>query len=75
MDWIDRRLRVGEVELRVVTGCPRCVMVTREVGTVLPPDRTVLRHVVRELDQLLGVYAEVVTPGAVRTGDPVEVLG
>jgi uncharacterized protein YcbX len=75
MDWIDRRLRVGEVELRVVTGCPRCVMVTREVDTALPSDRTVLRHVVRELDQVLGVYAEVVTPGEVRVGDPVEVLG
>ncbi len=73
--WIGRRVRVGEVELEVVTGCPRCVMVTREVDDDLPADRGVLRHVVRELDQLLGVYAEVAVPGTVRPGDRVELLG
>jgi hypothetical protein len=33
----------------------------------------VLRHVVRDLDQNVGVYAEVVVPGGVRAGDSVVV--
>lgn len=72
-DWVGRTMRVGAVELVVRTGCPRCVMVTREVDDSIPPDRAVLRHVVSELDQNVGVYAEVLTPGPVRVGDPVSI--
>lgn len=71
-DWVGRRLRLGDVVLDVRAGCPRCVMVTREVSPELPADRAVLRHVVRELDQNVGVYATVSAPGVVSTGDPVE---
>lgn len=73
--WVGKHLRIGEVVLRVVEACPRCVMVTREVGPDLPDDRAVLRHVVRDLDQNVGVYAEVVVPGVVRAGDQVVVDG
>jgi len=69
--WIGRRLRVGAVELEVATGCPRCVMVTRPIDASVPQDRQVLRHVVKDLGQDLGVYATVATPGTVATGDPV----
>ena len=71
--WVGTNLRIGEVVLRVVDACPRCVMVTREVTPDLPEDRAVLRHVVRDLDQNVGVYAEVVVPGVVRAGDRVVV--
>jgi uncharacterized protein YcbX len=70
-DWVGRRLTVGEVEFDVVTPCPRCVMVTREVTPDIPADRAVLRHVVRDLDQNVGVYATVARPGRVAVGDPV----
>ena len=50
-------------------------MVTRRVDDDLPADRAVLRHIVRDLDQNVGVYATVTTPGTVRAGDTVEVLG
>ena len=73
-DWVGRRLRVGDAVLRIEVACARCVMVTREVDDALPQDRTILRHIVKELDQSFGVYAEVETPGAVRTGDPVTLL-
>jgi MOSC domain-containing protein YiiM len=33
-----------------------------------------MRTVVREANQNVGVYASVETPGAVRLGDPVELL-
>jgi uncharacterized protein YcbX len=72
--WVGRHLRIGEVELRIIEACPRCVMVTREVASDLPEDRAVLRHVVRDLDQNVGVYAEVVTPGVVRSGDAVSLV-
>lgn len=73
--WVGQRLRIGEVKLDVAAACPRCVMVTRAVDDTLPADREVLRHIVRDLDQNVGVYATVVTPGTVREGDEVTLLG
>ena len=70
--WEGRTLAVGEVELELVTGCPRCVMVTREIDETIPIDRSVLRHVVSDLDQLVGMYARVTTPGTVLPGDEVQ---
>lgn len=67
-EWVGRHLQIGEVVLRIVDACPRCVMVTREVAADLPDDRAVLRHIVRDLDQNVGVYAEVLTPGVIRSG-------
>jgi MOSC domain-containing protein YiiM len=46
-------------------------MVTREIDADVPQDRSILRHIVRDLGQNVGVYATVLTPGTVRTGDPV----
>lgn len=73
-DWVGRSLRIGEVELRIGVRCPRCVMVTREVSADIPADRAVLRHIVRDLDQNLGVYATVTIPGTIAEGDAV-ILG
>lgn len=69
--WIGRRLHIGEVEVDVVGGCPRCVMVTRRIDDHTPQDRTVLRHIVRDLGQDVGVYATVARPGRIATGDAV----
>ena len=44
-------------------------MVTREISSDIPADRAVLRHIVRDLDQNLGIYATIVTPGTIRAGD------
>jgi hypothetical protein len=44
-------------------------MVTREISVDIPTDRAVLRHIVGDLDQNLGVYATIVKPGPVRVGD------
>jgi uncharacterized protein len=74
LDWIGRRLRVGEAELAVVAACPRCVMVTREIDDAAPQDRAILRHVVRRLDHNVGVYATVEAPATIRPGDAVTVL-
>lgn len=74
LGWQGRSLEVGGVELELVAGCPRCVMVTRAIDDALPADQAVLRHVVRDLDQLVGMYARVTTPGSVRVGDGVTLI-
>ena len=71
LDWVGSTLHVGEVDLELVVGCPRCVMVTREIDERIPQDRSVLRHIVRDLNQNVGVYANVIRPGSVRVGDAV----
>ena len=73
-DWRGRRLRIGEAELEIGAGCPRCVTITRAFAEDLPSDRRVLRYVVKNLDQNVGVYATVVISGSVTAGDNVEVL-
>jgi uncharacterized protein len=68
--WAGRRATIGAAVVQFHAPCPRCVMVTREISPAIPADRAVLRHIVSELDQNLGIYAEVVTPGRVAAGDP-----
>lgn len=71
LGWIPRRLRVGAAVLEMVTGCPRCVMVTQPVDD-LPQDHRVMRTLVRETRHTAGVYARVLEEGEVRVGDAVE---
>ena len=72
--WIGRRVQVGGAVLDVVAACPRCVMVTREITDDIGQDRTILRHIVKELGQDVGVYATVAQPGPVAAGDEVRVV-
>jgi uncharacterized protein len=68
-DWSGRRAALGSATIEFGAPCPRCVMVTREINDEIPADRSILRHIVRDLGQNLGVYATVVTPGRVALGD------
>jgi uncharacterized protein YcbX len=72
-DWIGKVLRVGDATIEIGVGCPRCVMTTLGFAD-LPPDRGIMRGLVRETGQILGVYASVVEPGTVRVGDTVTPL-
>lgn len=67
--WSGRTATLGTAVVRFLAPCPRCVMVTREIDAGTPADRAILRHIVRDLDQNVGVYAEVITPGRIRVGD------
>jgi uncharacterized protein len=80
-DWLERILRVGDdVVLRVIARTPRCAVPTLAHGA-LPRDPDALRVLARHnrvepLDSVdpepcAGVYAEVLRPGRIRTGDPV----
>lgn len=68
--WIGKSIQLGSVTVDVVTGCPRCVMITRPFAD-LPEDPGVMRAVVRGADQIIGVYATVRRPGTVAVGDSV----
>ncbi|MEX2207848.1 MAG: MOSC N-terminal beta barrel domain-containing protein [Myxococcota bacterium] len=71
--WVGKRVRIGEAELSIELACPRCVMITHGFDD-LPQDPGLMRTVVREANQSIGVYARVARPGRVAVGDTVEVL-
>ena len=48
-------------------------MTTHATGD-LPRDTSIMRHLVKEADGNLGVYAKVVTPGTVKPGQILELI-
>jgi uncharacterized protein YcbX len=83
-DWLGRELRVGdELVLRVIARTPRCAVPTLAHGG-LPRDAEALRVLARhnrvrplpdsDPEPCGGVYAEVLHPGRIRTGDPVRLV-
>jgi uncharacterized protein YcbX len=71
--WCGRRVRVGGAVLSITMPTMRCVMTTLAVDE-LPKDPSVLRSIVRDANQNLGVYATVEEAGPVAVGDTVELL-
>ena len=71
--WEGRRLRVGDTVLKLIHPCERCVIPTRDPDTQ-ERDSRVLMWLMREHRELFGINAEVPEPGAIRAGDPVELL-
>ncbi|MEU9339744.1 MOSC N-terminal beta barrel domain-containing protein [Streptomyces sp. NPDC048278] len=75
-DW--RRIAIGEVEFRVAKMCGRCVVTTTDQRTAergREPLRTLARH--RRFGNQLVFGQNLVprSPGTIRVGDPVRVLG
>lgn len=72
--WQGQEIAVGsDVHLRVMGRTERCVMVSLAQDE-LPADARILRAVARVNAACLGVYAEVLTPGAIRLGDSIRLL-
>jgi uncharacterized protein YcbX len=74
VDWCGRRLRVGAAMLAITIPTMRCSMTTHAADGDLAKDTSVLRTIVRDANQNVGVYATVETPGRVAVGDSVELL-
>ncbi len=77
--WLGRDVRIGSAVVRIGGSVPRCVLTTRDPETQ-ERDHDTLRAILSYREPMehgeppLGVYATVVRPGAIETGDPVEVL-
>lgn len=76
-EWVGRDVRLGEAVVRVLEQVARCAITTKNPDTG-ERDLDTLRMIkdyrgIRGEKYLdFGVYGEVVTPGRVRVGDPVE---
>ncbi len=62
--WAGRVLRVGELRLECTVATPRCSMVIKPQPG-LPKDPRLLRTIVREASQCVGIYARVLRGGSV----------
>lgn len=69
--WSGRTLRIGSARLKCEIPCARCGMTTQKQEG-LPKDPSVLRSIVKDAEQNLGIYITVVEPGEIRKGDVVE---
>jgi uncharacterized protein YcbX len=70
--WTGQRVRIGRFTVKGEMPTMRCAM-PMHAQSGLPRDASILRTVVREADQCLGLYASVVETGSVGVGDPVDV--
>ena len=71
--WLGKRLKLGAVEIDCVSTTPRCGAVTRAQPT-LGVDKSILRTIVRDADQNLGIYGMTATSGELRVGDSMQLL-
>jgi uncharacterized protein YcbX len=69
-NWVGHSVQIGGVAIRGEMPTIRCAM-TMHAQKELPRDPLVLRAIVRDADQCLGLYASVVVTGTVSVGDPV----
>lgn len=70
-EWTGSKLSVGEVQMDAGGPVPRCGM-TAAAQPSLPKDPSILRTIVRDVDQALGIYGTTDTSGTIRVGDVVE---
>ena len=69
LKWVGKVLRIGDKARIAVTEVDeRCVMITLDPTTSEPAPQ-ILKCVVQQHNKCAGVYATVLTPGEVRTGD------
>ncbi len=68
--WLGKQLRLGDLTINCASPAPRCGAVTRAQSD-LRDDKSILRSIVREADQNLGIYGSIEGSGLLRVGDDV----
>ncbi|TVX91701.1 MOSC domain-containing protein [Paenibacillus agilis] len=68
IEWIGKRLTVGDVELQVDEECSRCAITTLDPVT-LERDSSLLKTLNAEMNMNFGVYASVKKEGHIQEGD------
>lgn len=66
--WLGRVIRAGDAELEVVDRCERCKVITMDPDTTEAAPQ-LLRLLVQNHDERMGVYCQVARPGRVAVGD------
>lgn len=69
--WIGERITIANVNVDCTGTTPRCGAITR-TQKGLPFDKTMLRSVVKEAEQNLGIYGSIIDEGLISVGDNVE---
>jgi uncharacterized protein YcbX len=72
--WIGRDVRVGEAVVRVVEECIRCAVTTVDPDTGERDVDALRAMITAKGEPNLGVYCDVIEPGIIRIGDPVEAI-
>ncbi|MEQ1702223.1 MAG: MOSC domain-containing protein [Ilumatobacteraceae bacterium] len=72
-DWPGAELHIGEVVIALDSRRGRCPMTTVDPDT-LEVDRNVLKDIIARFDGKLALNADVLVPGIIRVGDPVELV-
>lgn len=70
--WVGKKIVIGDLTIDCAGGTPRCGAVTRAQPS-FGADTSILRTIVKEADQNVGVYGLIAKSGAVRAGDAVYV--
>jgi len=71
MKWVGRIVRVGDTaRLAITKADERCMMITLDPASA-KPNPAILRYVAQQHKLCAGVYAQVITAGEARAGDPV----
>ncbi|MDX1572964.1 MAG: MOSC N-terminal beta barrel domain-containing protein [Methylophaga sp.] len=68
--WLDKQLQIGHAIIDCEGATPRCGAVVRQQQG-LTTDKSILRTIVSEADQNLGIYASVAHDALIRQGDDV----
>jgi len=69
-DWVGKKLKIGGITIACGDPTPRCGAVTRQQSG-LGADTSILRSIVREAGQNLGIYGDILNRGPIRVGDDV----
>ena len=69
-DLVGREVRIGDVRLLVAQSIVRCVTTTYDIETGASTP-SVLREVVRQRNERVGIYCDVITTGTIAIGDAV----
>ncbi|MAK49959.1 MAG: MOSC domain-containing protein [Gammaproteobacteria bacterium] len=69
-EWLGRSLAIGDVTVKLGEAAPRCGAVVRKQQG-FSEDRSILRSIVRDAHQNLGVYGDILAEGAIHAGDQI----
>jgi uncharacterized protein YcbX len=73
VEWLNRRVVVGGVQLEAVKQCERCVVITRDPDTTVTTPE-LLRVLTETHQTFMGVYCKVTRPGRIAVGDQVHLV-